>query len=230
MFKNVQNMEENYRLYANYDENKFASHGSSEGFEWFAYINHYNDSLFRMTEELKEENSGKKHHMGFRKQYFQAINTNTQFRKRVKYPFVVATGQFAPGGYPLDCFVDALREFFRTDEFIRSIPNNTPVSQVYKGKDLILPLVHADAESLDFMRFKAEQYKEMGCKSVTALFIYRIKPGIGNKYPKIEDYPYFSEYDFAGSIDSWDNSEGFLGTLVKGLEESRNNNVYIGGI
>ena len=40
----------------------------------------------------------------------------------------------------------------------------------------------------------------------------------------------FSEYDFAGSIDSMDSNEDLLGALVKGLEESRNKNVYVGGL
>ena len=223
-------MEEDYRLLSNYDENKFASHGSCSGFEWFAYLNHYDSTIFKESSDTSKELGRKNHRFGFRKQYFQAINSNTQFRKRVKYPFVVATGQFAPGGYPLDCFVDALRSFFRTDDIIRNLPNETPIAQVYKGKDLILPLVHADFEALDFMKFKAEQYLKMGCRSVTALFIYRIKPGVGEKYPSPENYPYFSEYDFAGSIDSMDSNEDLLGALVKGLEESRNKNVYVGGL
>lgn len=222
-------MEEDYRFLSNYDENKFASHGSNSGFEWFAYLNHYDFTIHKKTPEIQKEHGRKRHRFGFQKQYFQAINTNIQFRKRVKYPFVVATGQFAPGGYPLDCFVDALRSFFRTDNIIRNLPNETPITQVYKGKDLILPLVHADFEALDFLKFKTEQYSNIGCRSVTALFIYRIKPGDGDKYPVPKNYPYFSERDFADSI-SMDSNEYFLGALVKGIEESRNKNVYVGGL
>jgi len=222
-------MEEDYRLKSDYDENKFASHGTGEGFEWFAYLNYYDASLHHITSELEKENSRGKRPGGFQKQYFQAINSNLQFRKRVKYPFVVATGQFAPGGYPLDCFVDALRSFFRTDVIINNISSDTPVSKIYRGKDLILPLVHADAESLDFMKFKEDQYSKMGCRSVTALFVYRIKPNSQNKYPDINDYPYFSEYDFAGSIEVSEGGD-FLSALVNGLEVSRKKNVYIGGL
>lgn len=222
-------MEEDYRIRPDYDENKFASHGTGVGFEWFAYLNSYDESVHHITPELEKENSRGKQRGGFQKQFFQAINSNSQFRKRVKFPFVVATGQFAPGGYPLDCLVDALRSFFRTDDILMKISSDTPVSEVYKGKDLILPLVHADAEALDFMEFKAEQYLKMGCRSVTALFVYRIKPGIKHNYPAINDYPYFSQYDFAGSIEM-DSGLDLLSALANGLAAAKKSNVYIGGL
>lgn len=222
-------MEEDYRFQSNYDENKFASHGSGLGFEWFAYLNFYDSTIHQPSPEVQKEHDRSNHMNGFRKQYLQALNNNVQFRKRVKHPFVVATGQFAPGGYPLNCFVDALREFFRTDVILRNTPNNTPIAQLYKGKDLILPLIYADYEALDFLNFKAEQYAKMGCRSVTALFIYRVKPGVSDKYPSLRSYPRFSEYDFAGEI-CMDSNLDFLGALVKGMEESRNGNVYAGGL
>jgi hypothetical protein len=222
-------MEEDYRFLSNYDENKFASHGGNSDFEWFAYLNHYDFTIHKESSEVQKEHARMKHRYGIRKEYFQAINNNAQFRKRVKYPFVVATGQFAPGGYPLDCFVEALRLFFRTDDIIQSLPSNATIDQVYKGKDLILPLVHADSEALEFLKYKAEEYSKIGCRSITALFIYRIKPSIDNKYPSNQNYPKFTERNFAENI-SIDTKLDFIGSMLKGIEESRNKNVYVGGL
>lgn len=223
-------MEEDYRFKPDYDENKFASHGTGEGFEWFAYANSYDASLHHITPELEKENSRGKQHLGIRKQYFQAINSNIRFRKRVKFPFVEESGQFVPNSFPLACFVDALREFFRTDDIIKNISDDTSLSDIYKGKDVIIPLVHADAKYLEAMKILAEQYSEIGCRSVTALFVYRIKPDLNNNYPDEDNYPYFSEYDFAGSIESMDRSKDLLSAIADGLETSRKKNVYIGGL
>ena len=222
-------MEEDYRFQSNYDENKFASHGRGPGFEWFAYLNHYDFTIHKKSLEFQKEHD-RRNMWGFYSQYVQAINSNIQFRKRVKYPFVVATGQFAPGGYPLNCFVDSMRAFFRTDELLLDYPRDTPVVELYKGKDLILPLIYADYEALDFLEFKAEQYSKMGCRSVTAIFIYRIKPAVGGKYPSHKDYPEFTEYDFGNSINMDSNAGSFWASIANGMEQARNKNVYVGGL
>lgn len=40
---------------------------------------------------------------------------------------------------------------------------------------------------------------------------------------------YIKNHNFASSIDSMDSNEDFLGALVKGWEETKNKNVYVGG-
>ena len=224
-------MEEDYRFKPDYDENKFASHGTGEGFEWFAYANSYDTSLHHITPELKNENSRGKQRWGIREQYFKAINSNFEFRRRVKFPYVENSGQIFPSSYPLACFVDALRSFFRTFDIPNdtNISEDTSVSQIYKGKDIIIPLIHADAEYLEAMRIIAEQYSELGCRSVTALFVYRIKPDLNNNYPDKKDYPYFSDLDFAGKVESSDEGEGPLGALLNSLK-ALEKDVYIGGL
>ena len=218
-------MERNNSIYPDFGDNCFASEAYEEKYDWFAYANFYAQSLHKITPQIEKENVRKTHmwsNCGILYDLYNSINSNERFLNKVKKPFVVNTTVYAPGGYVLDEFIKTLFLFFQTERTIETYPQGTDPWIMYKGRDLILPLLYCDKEALDFVEWKADQYLKNGANSVTIIFVFRIKPSLSNEYPARSEYPRVTEYSFAESLNL--NGDGsFLSQLANAAEENYKN-------
>ncbi len=227
-------MEENLFNRIGYDKNSFSSHGIEKNFEWFAYANYYAQSLFPNNTNYLKENEKEREitsaEHDFREKFYMAINSNEKFLNRCTKPLVeYGITKWVPGGYALACFVDALKIFFDFHNLVASLGNNATVKELYRNRDLIVPMIYADGDAMEWLEDAADTcMNKLKCKSVTGLFIYRIKP-YNNIYPQKSDYPSFTQYDFGSTINI-DSSKGLVSALADGLEENYKKNKYIGNM
>lgn len=216
-------MERNNSLNPDFGDDHFASEGHENKFDWFAYANYYAPSLHESTPQIEKEN-GRQNYMasnygGIRNNLYNSINKNERFLFKVRKPFVVDSTAYAPGGYVLVEFIRTLADFFQTGKIINSFPDGTDPWVMYKGKDLIVPLLYCDNEALEFIEWKANQYLENGANSVTILFVYRIIPSSTNVYPQHKDYPNVTEYSFAESL-NLSGVGSFISQLARAAEDN----------
>ena len=216
-------MERNNSLNPTFGDSDFASEGHEVKFDWFAYANYYSPTTHNITEQYHKENQRKTYmyssHNGVVKELYESINSNQRILYKVKKPFVIDTTAYAPGGDVLGAFVRILAQFFETGKIIDQFPRGTDPWQMYKGKDLIMPLLFCDKDALEFLEWKANQYIENGAHSVTVIFVFRIMPNSNGEYPIHSDYPQVTEYSFAETLNL--NGDGdFLSQLAQAAEEN----------
>lgn len=219
-------MERNNSLNPNFGDDCFASEGHEDKYDWFAYANFWAPSLHNITSQIDKENFRKTYmwsnYGGIRNNLYNSINNNERFLYKVKKPFVVDTTAYAPGGNVLGEFVRTLALFFQTGSIIDMFPKGTDPWIMYNGKDLILPLLYCDKDSLELIEWKANQYLENGANSVTVIFVFRIKPNSSNEYPEYSEYPRVTEYSFAESL-NLSGSGDFFSQIANAAEENYNN-------
>ena len=219
-------MEQNNSIKSNFGDDCFASEAHEKNYDWYAYANFYAQSLHNITPQIEKENVRRTYlganYGGIRKNLYNSINKNERFLQKVKKPFVVDTTAYAPGGYILGEFIRTLADFFQTGKIIEQFPKGTDPWIMYKGKDLIMPLLYCDKDSLEFIQWKANQYLENGAHSVTIIFVFRIMPSSSKKYPEYSEYPQVTEYSFAESLNLSGNGD-FLSQLANAAEENYKN-------
>lgn len=215
-------MERNNSLTPHFNDSCFASEGHEKAYDWFAYANFYSSTIHKMSIQLESENQRISPYDEIRKRLYNTINNSERFAYKVKNPFVVNTTVFAPGGSVLREFVEMLSNFFDTTKIVRTLPNGANLLEIYRGKDLILPLLYCDNNALEFIEEAAPYYIEKGAKSVTIIFIYRIKPDLNNTYPDDSEYPPVTEYNFAQTLNLSGNGN-FLSQLADAAEYNYKN-------
>ncbi|MDE6341427.1 MAG: hypothetical protein K2K93_03840 [Muribaculaceae bacterium] len=223
LLKNFISMETNNSCNRDFGDDCFASEGHENNFDWYAYANFYDASLHEFSPQINKENSRQNYlasnYGGIRNHIYNSINNNPRFLDKVRNPFVVDTTAYAPGGYVLGEFINALADFFQTGKIINTFPKGTDPWIMYKGKDLIMPLLFCDKEALEFIDWKANQYLENGASSVTIIFVFRIKPSSTNFYPPYKNYPQVTEYSFAEYL----NLSG-VGNFISQLADAADDN------
>lgn len=218
-------MEINNSNNSNFSDDCFASEGHEAKHDWFAFANHYSKTVHNLSLKKNQENERKKllySGKGLRYNIYNAINSNHAFLGKVKKPFVVNTTAYAPGGIVLQAFVDMLIPFFETDKIINKYSPGTDPWEIYKGLDLILPLLYCDKDALEFLPWKANQYIECGIRSVTALFLFRIVPNELGQYPNFSDYPHFTENVFGTTLNLSGKGD-FISQLAFAMEDNTRN-------